>query len=155
MFNYRSEAIKADRKWVIIYKILLSENATVELVQAMYAMHMDEFREKRIISMHIQNLPNEFVDNLNGKLNSKLWGKFPNLMYKCDFEDFGGRFDWLNSIDSKKKLDALLCLSQEQLDILTMIVFEGSSQVEVAKKYKISQSAVSQRYNIIKNILKD
>ncbi len=65
-----------------------------------------------------------------------------------------GRMDWLQEIDSAPLLEALRDLSPEMLEILTLYVFEGWTQPEIARKLGCTPQNISGRIVRLRRFLR-
>ena len=59
---------------------------------------------------------------------------------------------WIDQIENPKVLEAIRHLTEEQLELLTLLVFEERDQGEIAEILGITQGAISQRFATIKKI---
>ena len=64
------------------------------------------------------------------------------------------RYGWIEDIKNTELYTALSNMSEERMDLLTSVVFEGKSMTEIAKEKGLSVSAITQRMGTIKNYLK-
>lgn len=66
-----------------------------------------------------------------------------------------GRFWWLEEIEDEKLLSGLMRLSENDLEMITYLVFDGYSQVEIAEIKGVSQPSISKKIKKIRKILND
>ena len=62
------------------------------------------------------------------------------------------RYGWIDDIENIELYAALNSLSEERMDLLTAVVFEGKNMTEIAMEKGLSVSAITQRMGTIKNI---
>ena len=55
------------------------------------------------------------------------------------------RYDWIEEIDDPKLAKKLKKLSPDNLDLLTLLAFDGYSQNEIAAFLSVSQQAISKK----------
>ena len=65
-----------------------------------------------------------------------------------------GRMDWLQEIEPGPLLEALMDLSPEMLEILTLYVFEGWTQPEIARKLGCTPQNISNRFVRMRRFLR-
>ena len=112
------------------------------------------FCSQRVYHNRIQNLPAESFDETIGQ--STLFQKFSSLSKEPLHEElFYGRLAWVNSIEDPQLYRGLKRLSTYDLELLTLIVFEGYKKSEVAEKLGCSRSAITQRMKKIKKNLEN
>ena len=62
---------------------------------------------------------------------------------------------WIDEIEDENIARALKEMKYEDLDILTMFVFEGYKSKEIAEEKGISPQAISNKISKLKNFLKN
>ena len=65
------------------------------------------------------------------------------------------RYGWIEQIENPQMIDAINQLTKEQIEIITLLVFDEREQEEIAKILGINQSSVSRRIATIKKIFKE
>ena len=65
------------------------------------------------------------------------------------------RSGWIDQIDNPHLIEAIQKLSEEQIEIVTLLVFDECEQEEIAKILGINQSSVSRRITTIKKIFEE
>lgn len=148
-FNYAREKKRFDQTWARLCREYLEAGMSPEDIQSLYEFDLDAFRSQRRYAAHTQVLPQEPV-NSRGKNALALPGG------ACSFSenDFPGRYAWVDGIENPKLARRLKQLSDEDLELLTLLVLEERSQRELARMLGCSQAAISQRYTRIKIFLK-
>lgn len=71
------------------------------------------------------------------------------------YHETKSRFTWIGGIEDEKLLFALENLDDEDLEILTLYVYEGYNTVELSKVYRIAQQNISKRILKITKFLKN
>ncbi|NCC87635.1 MAG: hypothetical protein EOM05_07165 [Clostridia bacterium] len=65
------------------------------------------------------------------------------------------RYWWLEEIEDERLNKKLRKLSDDDLELLTLLIFDGFSQAEVAQQRKCSQRAISKKYIKLKLFLEN
>ena len=66
---------------------------------------------------------------------------------------YSGRYGWLEDIDTPALILWLKALSDDDLELLTSIVFDGRNQIEVAREWHRSEAAISKRMKRLRKSL--
>ena len=69
--------------------------------------------------------------------------------------DEGNRYGWLDEVESEEVSRALRSLSSQQIEILTLVAFEGYSATEAGRLLGMTQQGVSWHISKMKKILKN
>ena len=64
--------------------------------------------------------------------------------------DFNGRYDWIQAIDNEELAGKLRQLSNEDLELLTLLVIYERTQREIAALFGISQVGILKRIERVK-----
>ena len=154
-FNYSKEKFIFDREWEKLreqYKTAgMSENAIEEL----YDFDWSWFRMRRNYENRVQAMPEEEIDEQNAETHSNLFQRFASLSTSFDEMEFSGRYAWIDTISDDALSKKLRDLSDDELELLTLLAIEGYTQREIARKMHCSQNAISKRLIKIKRILKE
>lgn len=120
---------------------------TEEQIRSLYEFDREVHRSSRRYAMHTQPLePADYdpeMDDLEkmpqfGKSGERLTCTDPNAAEHT-------RFWWVEELDTPALVLAVKGLSPEDLELLTLYVFAGCSQAELAVKYGVSQKCISQK----------
>ena len=85
---------------------------------------------------------------------SQLFRKFASLSYQWDVDKIDQtRYGWLASVENEQLLLRLKKLSKKDLELLTLLFVDGYRQIDVARLWHCSRSAVAQRFKKIKKFL--
>ena len=71
------------------------------------------------------------------------------------YRETKSRFTWIGEIEDEHLLSALEKLSDDDLGLLTLYIYEGYSTVELSKAYGIAHQNISKRIIKITNFLKN
>lgn len=153
-FNYAKEKREFDSEW----EKLRSEYETAGMspgeIEALHRFDWDWFCSRRRFINHTQNLPKERPSGEDSRENSRLIRKFTALSVNPEQTLCGSRYSWVEEIEDAVLWSKIRRLSQEDLELLTLLAMEGYTQTEVAQMRGCSQNAVSKKYIRIKKNLK-
>ena len=131
---------------------------TEEQIAEIVLFDEEQFRNDRRHRMHTQEFCESDFDDDEGGDNGKspLYEKYmEQLTVSIDDEKVKkGRYGWIEDIKNIELYTALSNMSEERMDLLTSVVFEGKSITEIAKEKGLSVSAITQRMGTIKKHLK-
>ena len=131
---------------------------TEEQITAIVSLDEDQYRSERRYHMHTQEFCESDFDDDEGGDNGKspLYQKYmEQLTVSIDGEKVSAdRYGWIEDIKNTELYTALSNMSEERMDLLTSVVFEGKSMTEIAKEKGLSVSAITQRMGTIKKHLK-
>src|SRR5699024_11867738 len=86
--------------------------------------------------------------------SSELFRKFASLSYQWNVDKIDHtRYGWLASVENEQLLLRLKKLSKKDLELLTLLFVDGYRQIDVARLWHCSRSAVAQRFKKIKKFL--
>ena len=150
-FNYAKERRKFEAEWRKLRREYEQAGMEPEAIETIYLFDLSEFRSRRrfeIRTRSLFDLYEDTTDHISLKKNLK------SLSETFDESDFLSRYAWVETVENSHLADRLHLLSQCELELLTLLVIEGYTQEEVAKKWGCRQSSISERYRKIKNFLK-
>ena len=86
---------------------------------------------------------------------SCLFRKFESLSCTWDTGDVDAqRFGWLSSLEDEWMYRQLCKLSEDDLELLTLLIVDGYRQADVARLWNCSRNVIYKRLKKIKNFLK-
>lgn len=157
-FNYSYEKKKFEQEWAKLERKYKQAGMSNKDIQTMKDFDLECFRLNRNTVLHTCDLQNrEDLEN-NGN------DDFGNINFnKIEYEtikeqekvETHSRFWWIEELDSEEIIFKIKSLSEDDIELLTLYVFEKYTQTEIGKLYGISQKAVSKRLEKIKNFLKN
>lgn len=153
-FNYAKEKRQFDLEWNRLQKEYSDAGMSLSSIEAMRSFDWEMFLSRRTYENHTQALPDTYLNGEVEGQQSALFKKFSSLTIAFDEEDFSGRYDWLSSIGDVNLSLKLRKLSVQDLELLTLFVFEGLSQAEIARNWGCTQQSVSWRLKKIKKLFK-
>ena len=141
-FNYGKEKRKFEAEWAKTAAWYEREGMDKDAIEEMRRFDWELFCKDRTFANRMQALPNEMMDD-DGR--SMLFKKFESLSVAFEEDTFSGRFDWIQSIDDQRLVCKLKRLSDEDLELLTLLVIYDQTQCELAARLDITQQAVSKQ----------
>ena len=125
---------------------------TEEQIKAMYEFDLEQFRSDRRFYSHTQPLTvSDFVEGKVDESESTLLLKFfDELVETIDDCEEKSRYWWVDEIGEDDLLSGVKYLTPQQIEILTLIVFENYSQKEAAEKMGIPYRSFKRKIQQIK-----
>ena len=158
-FNNGRERRKFEAAWKKLRMEYAEAGMDAEAIEEMYQFDLETFRSERRYAEHTQGMPFQQFDDdgdTASEGNSALLVKFLDALAVMPREtDDGNRYAWLEQIESEEVSKALRKLSQQQIEILTLVAFEGYNATEAGKILGLTQQGVSWHISKIKKILKN
>ncbi len=147
-FNYNTEKRKFEQNWAKFEAFYRKNGMPEESIQKMYEYEWDQFKAARIEAIHTQEMgfqPDDDDDKV--MMDSPLFKKFfEQFTSEYDTYSTHSRFWWLEELCDPRLVAALPRLTDEDKELLTLVIMEGYSQEECAVKMHSSQSAISRKF---------
>lgn len=121
-----------------------SVGMTEEQIQQMYEFDLAVYRSERIFNSHTQALEINFADDDDV-------GEVSNYLLECQtecFRNYSNRYWWVDELE--RLYQAAMSLTDDEKELVTLYVFDGYTQKEIADKLHCSQVAIFKRLNKIK-----
>lgn len=158
-FNNGLERKKFENTWKKLRMEYAAAGMSKADIEEMYQFDLDMFRSERRYAEHTQGMPFQKFDDdgdTAGEGSSALLMKFFDALAVMPKEsDETDRYAWLDEIESEKVSKTLRKLSQQQIEILTLVVFEGYTATETGRILGLTQQGVSWHISKIKKVLKN
>ncbi len=152
-FHYGYEKKKFDKEWTRLEQEYRAAGMSDTQIAAMREYDWDWFCSQRTYLNRVQALPSEQCEDESEQ--SCLFRKFESLSCTWDTGDVDAqRFGWLSSLEDERMYRQLCKLSEDDLELLTLLIVDGYRQADVARLWNCSRSAITQRVNKIKIFLK-
>ena len=128
---------------------------TEEQIQAMYEFDLEQFRSDRRFYSHTQSfLPDTFDENEDNDEKLSIFELFEDVFTTTIEEaECKSRYWWVDEIGEDDLLGGVRNLNSEQIEILTLIVFENYSQKDAAEKMGIPYRSFKRKIQQIKILL--
>ena len=121
----------------------------------MYDYDWSVFNANRSYQNHTQEMAAPSFEQ-SEESYSPLMNKYQEAVSVTDtYHETKSRFTWIGEIEDENLLSALEKLSDDDLEILTLYIYEGYSTVELSKVYGIAHQNISKRIIKITNFLKN
>ena len=154
-FNYGLEKKNFDSQWAMTRKQYEDAGMSSEAIQAMYDYDWSVFNANRSYQNHTQEMAAPSFEQ-SEESYSPLMNKYQEAVSVTDtYHETKSRFTWIGEIEDENLLSALEKLSDDDLEILTLYIYEGYSTVELSKAYGIAHQNISTRIIKITNFLKN
>ena len=154
-FNYGLEKKNFDSQWAMTRKQYEDAGMSNEAIQAMYDYDWSVFNANRSYQNHTQEMAAPSFEQ-SEESYSPLMNKYQEAISVTDtYHETKSRFAWIGEIEDENLLSALEKLSDDDLEILTLYIYEGYSTVELSKVYGIAHQNISKRIVKITNSLKN
>lgn len=155
-FNYGLEKKKFEKEWENLREEYTKAGMSEEAIQEMYEYDLKNFRRRRIISIHEQSFDGLLDSNEEEVLedrNPLMTKYFDNLSVNDEYSFDDGRFSWIEKINNHSLYEKLCSLSDEDKELLTMLVVDELSKRNIAFIRNISEQAVGQKLKRLKKYL--
>ena len=153
-FNYGLEKKNFDSQWDVIRKQYENAGMSSEAIQAMYDYDWSVFNANRSYQNHTQEIAAPSFEQ-SEESYSPLMNKYQEAISVTDhYCETNSRFAWIGKIENERLLSALENLSEDDLKLLTLYVYEGYNESEISKVFNVSQPAIHKRIMKIAIFLK-
>ncbi|NCC68319.1 sigma-70 family RNA polymerase sigma factor [Oscillospiraceae bacterium CM] len=152
-FNNAAERKKFEQRWAILRKKYRKAGMSKENIDTLYEFDSAAFLSERRYRERTQPLPTESISEDEDEM-SGLFKKFDLLKVSFSESDFSGRHSWIETVYDCELFSKLSALSSEDVELLTLYVFDEYTQSEIATRIGISQRGVGKRIERIKRFLK-
>ncbi len=125
-----------------------SVGMTEEQIKKMYEFDLEVFKGERVYQTHTQALEMCFDEEDDEVYDVSCF--FVEYQQATNFRDCSNRHWWVDELDNL--CQAAKSLSEEEIELVSLYVFEGYTQKEIANKFNCSQVAVWKRLNKIKRV---
>ena len=156
-WNDGVERKKFERQWSKDEKAYREAGMTEEQILSIRNLKEEQYRSDRRYHMHTQALnPSDFGDGDDDEQEDKsvLFNKFQEELSVTMEYHSDARYGWIEEIEDVNLARKLKELPNSDLELITMIAFEGLSQVEIAEKFGVSHQSISKKLQRIKKFLK-
>lgn len=126
-----------------------------EQIHQMYLFDLAQFNSLRCEREHTQSFPDGFPkDDPEGTspLNQKFLSAVSTETQMCDFQSHDW---WIDDLDSPELIALVHKLTPDELELITLIVYEKVTQKEAAERLGIVQGTVSKNYEKVKKFLRN
>ena len=126
-----------------------------EQIQTMYEFDLEQFKSERRHRMHTQQFTSsDFEEGEEDDSESTLFDKFFDEL-TCTIETSGekSRYWWIEEIEDEMLARKVRSMASEEIEMITLLVFEGYTQIEASQKMGIPYRTFKFKFRNIKNFL--
>lgn len=153
-FYYATEKKNFELQWKSLRKHYEASGMSQEAIQAMYEYDRSVFNGERVYLNHTQDIAMPFFDNTAESYSPLLKKYQDSISVTESYHETKSRFSWIGKIENEELLSALENLSDADLKLLTLYVYEGYTVTEISKVLGVSQPTISIKIKRITNFLK-
>ena len=156
-FNYGKERYRTEKEFARFAKTCREAGMPEESIAEMYRYDREALNSDRRYYTHTQPFDDAVFSC--GDDEGYEEGRSPlykNCLEQCSVQleiHYSGRYGWLEDIDTPALILWLKALSDNDLELLTSIVFDGRNQSEVAREWHRSEAAISKRMKRLRKSL--
>jgi hypothetical protein len=151
-FNNGLERKKFNSEWEKNKEIYIEAGMSMDAINEIYEFDLKVFNSSRKYAVHTQPSLDENIDAENDPEAAAIAHAYMKYISNNQETISSSRFGWIEEIDNPKLLKLIKVLNKEDLELITLYVFEGFSQAEISVKSGFSQRGISKRLQRIKNI---
>ena len=153
-FNKGYELKKFEAHWEKLRIEYAAAGMTEEAIQKMYDYDRQQFNAERAHLERTQELSTDTFECSEDE-NSPLMKRYREVTTVTDtYHETKSGFAWIGEIENERLLSALENLSEDDLKLLTLYVYEGYNESEISKVFNVSQPAIHKRIMKIAIFLK-
>ena len=144
-FNYGLEKKNFDSQWAVTRKQYEDAGMSSEAIQAMYDYDWSVFNATRAYQNHTQEIAAPSFEQ-SEESYSPLMDKYRKAISVTDtYHETKSRFTWIGEIENERLMSALESLSELDLKILTLYVYAGYTESEVASALESKRITIHKR----------
>ena len=154
-FNYGLEKKNFDSQWAVTRKQYEDAGMCSEAIQAMYDYDWSVFNANRSYRNHTQEMAAPSFEQ-SEESYSPLMNKYLEAVSVTDtYHETKSRFTWIGEIENERLLSALESLSELDLKILTLYVYAGYTESEIASALESKRITIHKRIERMTMLLKN
>ena len=154
-FNYGLEKKNFDSQWAVTRKQYEDAGMSREAIQAMYDYDWSVFNANRSYQNHTQEIAAPSFEQ-SEESYSPLMNKYQEAISVTDhYCETNSRFAWVGKIEDEQLLSALESLSELDLKILTLYVYAGYTESEIASALESKRITIHKRIERMTMFLKN
>lgn len=153
-FNNGNERRKLNAKWEQLRVQYREAGMSEEAIQAMYEFDLGVLNSERAYVTNTVAVGDG--DDGDDARKAADFKQYEAAITVTDtYHETKSRFGWIGEIENEHLLSALENLSDDDLELLTLYIYEGYSTVELSEVYGIAHQNISKRIIKITNFLKN
>ena len=152
-FNNGNERRKLNAEWEHLRVQYREAGMSEDAIQAMYEFDLSVLNSERAYATNTVAVC-DGVDDVDARKAADLKQYEAAITVTDTYHETKSRFTWIGEIENEQLLAALESLSEDDLKLLTLYVYEGYTESEISKVLSISQPAIHKRIEKIAIFLK-
>ena len=152
-FNNGNERRKLNAKWEQLRVQYREAGMSEEAIQAMYEFDLGVLNSERAYDANTVAVC-DGDDDKDARKAADFKQYEAAITVTDTYRETKSRFAWIGEIENERLLAALENLSEDDLKLLTLYVYEGYTENEISKAFSISQPAIHKRIEKITIFLK-
>jgi hypothetical protein len=154
-FNKGYELKKFEAHWEKLRIEYAAAGMAEDAIQKMYDYDRQQFNSERTFVERTQEFTAPAYESSEEEASPLMLRYQEAITTKDTYHETKSKFVWIGEIEDEHLLSALEKLSDEDLELLTLYIYEGYSTVELSKAYGIAHQNISKRIIKITNFLKN
>ena len=152
-FNNGNERRKLNTKWEHLRVQYREAGMSKEAIQAMYEFDLDVLNSERAYDANTVAVC-DGDDDKDARKAADLKQYEAAITVTETYRETKSRFAWIGEIKNERLLAALENLSEDDLKLLTLYVYEGYNESEISKVFNVSQPSIHKKIMKIAIFLK-
>ena len=153
-FNKGYELKKFEAHWEKLCIEYATAGMTEDAIQKMYDYDRQQFNSERTFIERTQEFTAPAYESSEEEA-SPLMLRYQEAITTTDtYHETKSKFAWIGEIENERLLSALENLSEDDLKLLTLYVYEGYNESEISKAFNVSQPSIHKRIMKIAIFLK-
>ena len=152
-FNNGNERRKLNAEWEHLRVQYREAGMSEDAIQAMYEFDLSVLNSERAYATNTVAVGDSYNDD-NARKAADIKQYEAAITVTDTYHETKSRFTWIGEIENEQLLAALESLSEDDLKLLTLYVYEGYTESEISKVFSISQPAIHKRIEKIAIFLK-
>ena len=149
-FSNGNERRKLNAEWEHLRVQYREAGMSEDAIQAMYEFDLSVLNSERAYATNTVAV----CDDVDARKAADLKQYEAAITVTDTYHETKSRFTWIGEIENEQLLSALENLSEDDLKLLTLYVYEGYTESEISKVFNISQPAIHKRIEKITIFLK-
>ena len=128
---------------------------TEEQIKEMYEFDLEQFNSERRCREHTQALQVEEFEDVDADESDNALMKYfaEELTYTIDDSGEKSRYWWIEEIDDVELYKRLKALSVNDIELITLYVYEGYTHGEIAQIHSCTKQNIQRKFRRIKSFL--
>ena len=144
-FNKGYELKKFEAHWEKLCIEYAAAGMTEDAIQKMYDYDRQQFNSERTFVERTQEFTAPAYESSEEEASPLMLRYQEAITTKDTYHETKSKFVWISEIEDEHLLSAFEKLSDEDLELLTLYIYEGYSTVALSKVYSISHQNISKR----------